>query len=813
MSDWRLALRTLGRNRGFALVSVLILALGVGANAAIFAVVNAVLLRPLPYPAASRLVRLWETRPPASGSRPDARPQRSPRITVTEIQALQPVLKTLTHLSFTGGPSLMTLTGAGPATRLQGMRVAPSYFDALGVAAHFGRTFDVRDEAPGGDAVLILSDSAWQRHFNGRPDIIGQTVTLASALTPNPAATVRRYEIVGVMPAGFDEVNPQMEFWLPVAWDPKAGGALTARLANGATLASAQTELGAALRGLRHSGADTRYALEPALDGIVEPIKPALVALMGASVFVLLIACVNVANLVLARMNDRQREIAVRAALGATRGRLARHLATESLLIAIGSGIAGVVVAYLALRGFRTLAITMARIDLGAQASFPRLDEVSLDTSVLAFSGVMSVLVSAIVGVLPALVYSRPAPGGPEPSRTTRRGRSRALFVLIEVALAMVLLIGGGLMIHSFARLSRVTLGFDPTSVVTFQLAVPAERYSLPRLKALANEVVERTRRISGVTAAAHGQLPLVMLVDRFGLRRQADERRPSGPDSPMVRLVSADYFRTMGIAIRQGRPFTDQDTDRSTRVMLVNETLAQREFARENPIGARIFFGPDDKPWEIVGVTADVHLYGADQVPTAQVFALPDQWPGDNVFPLGPYFAVRASIDRSELLRQIREIVTTIDPEAGVFNVADMATIVSNRMSRPRLYAVLLGTFAVLAAVLAFIGIYSVVAYTVSQRTREIGIRMALGAAPPRVMRLVMTQSLSLATVGIVVGLVAAILLSRTLGSLLFGIEPLDLLTFVVVTLTFVVVVGVAAWLPSRRATTVEPLIALRAE
>jgi putative ABC transport system permease protein len=376
-----------------------------------------------------------------------------------------------------------------------------------------------------------------------------------------------------------------------------------------------------------------------------------------------------------------------------------------------------------------------------------------------------------------------------------------------------VLLVGGGLMLHSFARLSRVDPGFDPGGVVTFQIALPPDKYPLPRLKAFADDSVAHVRRVPGVIAAAHGQPPMVILVDRFGLSRRAGEPRRPGADAPVVRLVSADYFRTMSIAITRGRSFTDQDGQGSPRVVLINETLAEREFAHESPIGARVFIGPDATPWEIVGVTANVRQYGFDQEPTAQVFALPAQWPGDNVFPLGAYFAARTHGDRDDLVHQVRAIATGVEPEAGVFNVATMDGIVANRMSRPRLYAVLLGTFAGIAVVLAFVGIYGVIAYTVSQRTREIGIRMALGASSARVRRMVLAQSLAVAAGGIAAGLGAAAGLSRSLRGLLFGVEPLDPLTFAVVTMAFVVVVGIAAWLPSRRATTIMPVVALRVD
>ena len=822
-NDVRIAARALGHARIFSSIIIVTLALGIGANAAIFAVVNAVLVRPLPYPAGPRLIRMWETRPPAGDAGPNARPQRSPRVTVAEILALRPALSTLTHLSFVSGPALVTVTGGGPARRMQGLGVAPTYFDTLGVAARLGRTFGAGEEAPGANAVLILSHDAWQTHFNGRPDILGQTVTLASVLTPNPAATMRPYTVVGVMPQGFDPANPFVEFWMPADWNPKAGGALQARLAEGATLAAAQAELGAALRSLRGTGPTTRYELEPALDGVVEPVRRGLLMLLGASCCVLLIACVNVGNLTLARMNDRRREIAVRTALGAGRLRLVRQLTAESVLLAFVSAVAGTWVAFGALAGLRVLATTMSRIDLGIGRSFPRLGEVSLDATVLLFVAVTSLVAGGLIGVLPAIPHARSravaddlrasASTGTAGFSVFRRGRSRAVLVTVEIALAMMLSIGGGLMIHSFARLSSVKPGFDPADVITFQIALPADRYPLQRLKAFADDVVARLQRVPGVEAPAHGQPPMVALRDSFGFSRRAGEPRRPGPDAPVVRLMSAAYPTTMGIAVTRGRGFADEDNERSGRVLLVNETVVARSFSGEDPVGASVFIGPDDQPWEIVGVVADVRQYSFDQAPTPQVFALSSQWPGNNVFPLGPYFAVRTRGDRGDLLAQARAVATSLDPEAGLFNAATLDSIVSNRISEPRLYAVLLGTFAGLAGMLACVGIYGVMAYAVGQRTREIGIRMALGAAPAHMLRMVMGQSLSLASAGIAVGLAAAVALSRVFRGLLFAIEPLDVATYLVTTLLFVFVVTIAAWLPSRRATQVVPVAALRSE
>jgi putative ABC transport system permease protein len=703
------------------------------------------------------------------------------------------------------------------------MRVAPGYFATLGVPAFLGRTFGASEEAPGGDGVLVLSHRTWRTYFDGHHDVIGRVVSLTSVLTPNPAATLRQYQIVGVMPEGFDAANPQMEFWIPVVWNPQAAGAFTARLAGGATLAAATAELGSALRQLRGTDDRTSYALEPMLDGIVEPIRPALLMLMGAALCVLLVACVNVGNLVLARMNERRSEIAVRTALGAGRGRLARQLASESIIVVAVSCAVGLVVAFVALRGLTALARTMARLDLGSEPNFPRLDEVALDWSLLLVVAAASLAIGAAVGLLPALARAHPT-RSMEHLRVSastalagfslfRRGRTRAVLVLVEMALALVLLTGGGLMIHSFIKLSSVETGFDPTDVLTFQVALPAERYPLARLKSFADDVVARLRAVPGVTAAAHGQLPLVMLVDRFGFSRQPNAPRPPGNNPAIVRLVSRDYFKTMGIALKRGRGFGATDAAGSGRVTVINEALAAQAFAGEDPIGTRVFFGPDDRPWEVVGVAANVRLLGLDQTATAQVFVLPAQWPGDNVFPLGPYFAVRAPVDRSDLLRQVQQIVTALEPSGGVFNATTMASIVSNRISRPRLYTTLLGSFAAVAVVLALVGVYGVIAYTVSQRTREIGIRIALGAEPSRILRLVVTESLWIAAAGIAGGLAAAVALSRLLTGLVFGVEPLDVGTLAAITAAFIVLIAIAAWIPSRRATRVAPIVALRAE
>jgi putative ABC transport system permease protein len=806
--DVTYALRSFWRNKSFASIAIITLALGIGANAAIFSVVNGVLLKPLPYLAPDRLLRFTEITP--ASATPNGRERRSGAISVAELLELRSRAKTVTHVSFSGGPVLMTFSGRGASMRLEGQRVAPGIFKTLGVEPFLGSGFGTGEEEPGNDTTVVLSFGAWQRHFGGDPNVIGQTWTLANTLAPKPEP--RLHTIVGVMPEGFEFPDRQIEFWVPAPWRPTTAGPLIARLADGVSAAMALGEIATILRELRKSKPEVSYEIVRASrSGAIDDLKPALLVLMVAAGFVLLIACANVGNLLFARATVRQREMAVRSALGARRGRLIRQLLTESIVLAFLGGLLGIGLAIGGVQVLKALAMTMARMDLGVQLAFPRLDAITIDSTVLIFVVVASISAGIVLGVVPALRQSRPQQM--IALRESVRGRSGHLLVTAEISLAMILLVGAGLLLHSFMRLSYVDPGYDPRNVLTFQVALPSERYSRPQVSAFADTLIERLRSIPGVQAAAHGQLPMVALTESAMFRRTPEVPKPFPANGVERRLVSSDYLTVMGIRIVAGRGLTDRDRAGQPRALLINQVLADREFPGENPIGQLVYASSDSTPWEIIGVVANVRQGGLDQQPGAQVFAEYSQWPGDVVFVLGPYFSVRTQTNPLSIVGHVREVTRQIDPQGGLFNVATMEQLVSNRLTRPRMYAVLLGIFAAVAVLLAVIGIYGVMAHSVTSRTREIGVRMALGAQKSEVVTHVLRQSALSIGVGLALGLAGATAMTKYLEGMLFGVTPLDGLTFVAVSVLFLAVALFAAFLPSQRAAKINPVLALRYE
>ena len=818
------AWRSFARNSAFTVVAVVTLALGIGANTAIFTVVNAVLLKPLNYSEHShRLVRLMAHMPPgdASAAASTGFARRVPvGMSGSEIAELRTRTRALSHIG-TVGPTMMGLTGHEDAGRLQGARVSASVFPLLEARPLLGRTILSEDESPGRDAVVLLSHAAWQRYFGGDAAILGRTLILNSVLGPR---TQREYTVIGVMPADFRFPNSVTEFWMPLVTSPRAEGAvmrgpLLGRLADGMSLEAAVGELGPIVRELRSHSPQVRYELVREQDEMVAPVRPALIVLTVAVGCVLLIACVNVANLLLARTAARQREVAVRAALGAGRGRLIRQMLTESVLLAVLGGLGGVVLAIGGVRLLRSLAATLGRFDVGsgvASVTFPRLDEVGVDPSVFAFTGLLSVLTGVLFGLAPAV---RSSLSDPIEAIRNGAGRVRGMgggLVVLQIALATVLLVGGALLVRSFLNLSRVNTGYDAANVLTFQVALPVARYPDDRLRPFAEEVVSRLRSIPGVRAAAYAnQLPLVALRDSLGglWKTPSTDRKPV-PGAVDARFVSRDYFAAMGIAVIAGRGFADSDGAGQPRVLVVNEELARRDFAGESPIGQQVFIGRDPTPWQVVGIVANVRQFGLDREPEPQFFADLRQWSGGMpLFPVGAYYAVRTNGDPDAIVSTLRGIVLQLDPEAALFNVAGMEALVASTISRPRMYAVLLGIFAGVGVTLAVIGIYGVMAFGVTQRTREFGVRMALGAKRGDVMSLVLRQGLALAAVGIALGLAGASAATRYLEGMLFGLTPLDRPTFAVVALLFAIVAAAAAYVPARRATRVEPIVALRCE
>ncbi len=814
--DLLYAVRNLRRNPGFAAIAIVTIALGIGANAAIFSVINAVLLKPLPYRQPDQLVRLNEITPGSITQ--DGRERRSGAISVTELKELRSRSSSVSHVSMGGGLAIMTFSGRGESVRLQGHRVASDLFETLGVSPMLGRGFNA-DELSDGAADVVLSFAAWMRYFGADPNIVGQTRTLANSLSSKPDP--RQYTIVGVMPESFWFPDRQIEFWIPMPWRPASRGAMIGRLASDHTAAAAAAEVGTILRELRKTKPEVRYDLTSASESsAIDDLRPALFVLMAAACFVLLIACVNVANLLFARSTARQRETAVRIALGAGRGRLIRYLLTESTMLAVCGGALGILLAVGGIELLKSLATTLARMDLGIQLAFPRLEDITIDLTVLVFVFALSVFAGVLLGLMPAIAHSRaehmmtlretsPASSG---FRLSGRGGSATVLVAAEISLSLILLVGAGLLTHSFIKLTRVDPGYDAANVLTFQVALPLDRYPTPQLKSFADGLVARLRTIPGVKAAAYGQPPLVAITEGAFFRKtpEVPTKAAAGVER---RLVSPDYLDVMGIRVLAGRGFTEHDRAGQPRVLLINQALARREFPGENPLGRHVYAGTDSQPWEIVGIVLDVRQVSIDREPEPQWFVTYDQWPGDAVFPLGPYFSLRTESDPALLVPQVHATVRQADAEGGVFNIATMEQLVSNRIARPRLYAVLLAIFAGIAVALAAIGIFGVMAYSVTRRTREIGIRVALGARHSEVVALVLRQSLVSITIGLATGLCGAAAMTQYLEGMLFGVTPLDAMTFMSVSVVFVAVAMLAAFIPARRAAMLNPLVALRTE
>ena len=826
--DLRYAARTLARSPGFTFVAVLTLALGIGANTAIFTVVNAVLVRPLPFPGSDRVVRLFEYLPaPASGGAP----RRGSALTLSEIPVFAAQTTTLSHVG-AHLPAIRTLTGRPQPVRVIGARTSPALLSMMASPPLLGRVFESHEDAPGAGAVVILSYATWQQYFDADPNIVGRPVEMDNTT----------YTVVGVMRRQFSFFDPRDQFWIPLlTGGPQAQQRLpvTARLKDGVSADAALAELRAIVPRLRgdsgsrasgQAGESARFEVERLVDLVVAPVKAPLVAITAAVGLVLLIACVNVANLLLARGSARQREMAVRLALGAGRGRLIRQVLTESLLLAGVGGVAGLMLALGGIGLFRSLAASLPRRDLPPGLGLPRVEEVAIDGSVFAFTVIAAVLTGVIFGLLPAIRQS-----GPQPADTLRQGtasaasgfnpgrgnRVQGVLVIAEIAMAMTLLVGGGLLIQSFVRMSQVNPGYDPEDVLTFQISLPPGRPDA-HLRTVADSLVERMQSQPHVRAIGYAEsLPMTMVSRRLERLRttpgiQGPRRPPGGPitpDNPDTRFVSRDFLAAMGTPLIAGRTFDDNDRAGRPQVMLINRTLAGSALMGGNPIG-RQFYALGSNPWEIVGIVENVPQGSLTEAPAPQIFIDYRQIPEtERHAGIGMYFSIRTDGEPASVAAALRSIVPQVDPQAMLENVAPMIQLVSHSMSRQRLFTVLLGIFAAVAVALAATGIYGVMTYAVTQRTREIGIRMALGAGRLRVMRLVLGQSLAVTLAGILLGLAGAAALTRYLDSLLFGLTARDPATFAGVGVLFAMIATAAALLPARRATRVDPVVALRFE
>jgi putative ABC transport system permease protein len=813
--DVRYAVRMFRKNPGFTAVVVMTLALGVGATTAIFSLVDGVMLRPLPYPESDRIMILSEmVRAGGQGM----------SISWPNFQDWRDQNRVFEHFGAYRGV-VVNLTGGDRPERLNGSVASCGVFKALGVPPLLGRAFLPEEDRAGSDRVAIISERLWRSRFSQEPGLVGRALNLNG----------QAHTIVGVMPAATRFPSRLTDVWLPLGLfvntfpaDRGAHPGLTAigKLKPGVTFDQASANMDTVARQLEQhypeSNRDHAVAMTPYYEQIVRNIRPALFTLVGAVSFVLLIGCANLANLTLAKADGRQREIAVRAALGADRRRIVQQLLTESVLLALTGGALGALLAAWAVKAF------VAQ----RPASIPRIDLVAVDLRVLVFTGIVAVGTGIIFGLAPALRASRadlltPLKEAVRASSSLAAGRVRSFLVIAEVGLALVLLIGAGLMIRSFSRLTAIDPGFRPDHVVTMRVTLPEAEYPNPvRWTAFHQELMRRVAGLPAVDAAGlNSAVPLEGGGSESPVIAEGQPLPGHNRDDTMClfQISSPDYFRAMGIDVLKGRPFTDTDTADSVPVAVVDETLARRLFPNVDPIGRRIAFEfrghstTEPKPiWrEVVGVVRHVHHYGmTGEPPFVQVYApllqLP-LWYQER----RPSMALvaRTALEPQLLTTAIREQVAAIDRNIPVYGIQTMNDYLAQNIEQPRMNVFLLGSFGALALVLAMIGIYGVLSYSVTERTREIGVRMALGATRGDVLRLVVGRGMTLATIGIVLGLGASWGLARYLRSLIFEISPHDPATLVSIVALLTLVACVASYLPGRRATRVDPLLALRYE
>jgi putative ABC transport system permease protein len=810
--DLRFGLRMLGKNPGFSLIAILTLALGIGANTAIFSVIDGVLFRALPYAEPDRLVLIWgkhaQQGEQQQVSYPDFADIRQQRDIFDEAAAM--FIQSL------------TLSEQGGAERFRGMLVSANFFRVLGVEAVRGRTFSPAEDQPGQDKVVVISHRLWQNRFGAAEDIIRRKLKVAVVGRDNESLTV-----VGVMPAGFDLEFPltpsfrieDNDLWLPLTSAHRMAGSrgiytyeVIARLQKGVEPAQARAALKTIGQRLEQTFPDTNkgrsfylVSLQEQMTGNVRPLLLILLAAVGA---VLLIACVNVASLLLGAGSVRQKEIAIRAALGAGRGRLARQLLTESLLLALLGGAAGLWLAWW---------LVSALVNFPG-LNLPRAEEVGIDARVLGFSFGLALLTGLLFGLLPALVAARPdlqqvlKEGG---GRTTTGGRRlRSLLIVAEVSLAFLLLVGAGLLTGSFVSLLNVKVGFDTERLLTFVVSLPAARasqtpqrvgfYQQLQTRLAGLPEVEAVGIVSSLPLSGHNNGTSVIVEGR---------PLPPGEQAPHIgwQSAAAGYFKTIGIPVLRGRDFTAADAVRAQRVALINESLARRVFPNEAPVGKRISFGPPktQADWrEIIGVVGDARHHTLEIEPEPRAYDLFEQSSSSSMF-----IVMRTTGDPSRLANAARQQARELEPAAPVYLLATMDELVARSTATRRFSMLLVGGFALIALLLAAVGIYGVLSFAISERRQEIGIRMALGARRFDILRLIVRQALALTLAGMLIGLAGSLLLTRFMTNLLYRVSPTDPRILLLVAMVLMLVALLACWIPARRATKVDPLIALRHE
>jgi putative ABC transport system permease protein len=802
-ADLRYGARRLARSPGFTTVTVVTLALGIGATTAIFSAVNPILFEPLPYPNARRVTMVWDTG--RDGSRVD--------VTFGTFRELRARSRSFDALAVMR-PWQPTITGPAEPERFVGQRVTAEYFRALGVSPTLGRDFQASEDQINGPKVVILSDALWRRRFGADPTLLGRQITLDGS----------GHTVVGVMPATFENVlAPSADVWSPLQYDaslPPGGREwghhlrMVGRLRAGVRIGRVDEELDAIARTTVPESARAPQAslkngfiVNSLQDDVTRAVKPALVAVFGAVLVLLGIACVNVTNLLLARGAERRGDFALRAALGAARPRLIRQVLTESILLAVLGGAVGIVVAKLGVRALGAL----------GPPGLPRAAAIGVDGATFAFAFGIAALIGIVVGLVPALHASRGdlLPGLHHSARHTARGQrlTRRVLVVAEVALALVLLVSAGLLLRSLQHLFAISPGFDSAHVLTMQVQTSGRRFDTDAIHQFFAQALDAVRQVPAVSAAGFtSQLPLSGDFDKYGIRWESSPTDHPDEDRSAFRYaISPDYLPTMGIPLRKGRRLDAHDGPGAPVAVLISESLATRKFPGVDPVGQRLHLGRTDLPWyTVVGVVGDVKQASLAMSQSDAVYIPTTQWYSpDNAL----WLVVRAQGDTAALAPAIKATIWSVDKDQPIVRVATMDGLLAASAGERRFVLVLLEAFAIVALVLAAMGLYGVLSGSVTERTREIGVRTALGATRGHIVALVVRQGLALTALGVVTGVIAARIASRALVTLLFGVSPIDATTYLGVVMLLFGVSALACSAPAWRAALVDPAITLRAE
>jgi putative ABC transport system permease protein len=808
LRDLRYSFRLLINSPGFTAIAVLSIALGIGANTTVFSVINAVLLKSLPYKDPDSLVLLW------GNSKAEERLKGRNQVSATDAADYRSQSSAFEEVAtFAGWFPIMS--GGTEAERIPAIQVGDGFFKVMKGTPQLGRVFTPEEQEEGKDFVIVLSHALWQRRFAGDPNIVGKSVLLNG----------RPYNVVGVMGPDFRPlpaslVAPEGQFYRPVAekYDDTARDErhlrAIGRLKPGATIAQAQSDVNVIAQRLEQqypkSNKNQAINVVSLTDEIVGDIRPTLWTIFGAVVFVLLVACANVANLLLARASVRYKEITIRSAIGAARSQLVRQLLTESLLLSFIGGLLGL--------GLTLWGISLVS-SLGSKIN-PMFQDIQLDTRVLLFTLGISIVTGLIFGLAPALQISKPnlteslKEGGRGSGAGGSRNRLRSALVVSEIAMTLVLLVCAGLLIRTVMQLRNVNTGFDPQNILAMNIGLPAIKYPKPENQiAFFKQATDRIASLPGVKAAGiTSVLPFSDNFDGRGLVVE-DQPRPRGEEITVdLYITTAGYLKAMNIAILHGRPFDDQDTADSAKVALINQTMADQLWPNQDPLGKRIRFTgseTDPGPWRtVVGVVGGVSQYGLDQKPSMQIYLPHAQFPTSFIT-----IVVKTEGDPYAMTNAVRREILSVDRDQAVFQVTTLEQLLGESILNRRFFMMLLTVFAALALTLAAVGIYGVMSYVASQRTHEIGIRMALGAQTKDVLKLIVGNGMSLALVGVALGLAGALALTRVMAGLLFGVTTTDALTYISVSAGLIAIALLACYIPARRATKIDPLVALRYE